>query len=391
MKKALFTTTALAALVSSAGFAAAEVTVSGYAEMGIAGGDLYDVEGTVSDIVEERDETGALTGRTTTTSRTAKANNDATFWNFFQINVDGTGETDNGVTFGFHIEIEDGNTPFRINGSLGVGDIVGFDNGSTDYNGTGGPALDNESVFISGTWGTLTLGEIDGAYDKRLKEVALAGGTIADDETIHAGFDGNSGLDGSYDNQILRYDYDFGDFGVSLSLEQDDVSVCTTTFVTDASGVVVEGDETCDSSTNADIWGLAASYDANWAGADWNFGLGYQTSDDIGDIWGASVAGGFGGFSAGLNYSSFDGSNGRTDYEHWGIGVAYTLDAWTFAANYGQYDQSGDNPDPEGYGLLVNYDLGGGAVVEAGYGWSDFDVSGVSNQDSWSFGLAMSF
>ena len=313
MKKVLLATTAL---VASAGFAAAEVSVSGSAEMGVIGGDRY-------------------------------ATDDVQFHNDFDIGIDASGETDGGLTFGYHIEIEETNGSGAINGGLGS---------------------DNEAVFISGGFGTLTLGETDGAFDKRLKEVALAGGTIADDETEHAGYDGNGFFDGTEDNQVLRYDYSFGDIGFSASMEQND----------NGAG----GD---------DIYGLGFSYDMDLAsGIGLGFGLGYQAGgDDDFDAIGASVYADFGnGFEAGLNYTDYEDDFG--DASHVGVGVAYTMDAWTFAANYGEFDFDGDN-DQSGFAVLVNYDLGGGAVIQAGYGSSSFDAAGVDDVESYSLGVAMSF
>ena len=305
MKKVLFATTAL---VASAGFASAEISISGFAEMGVTGGDYYGV--------------GA---------------DDLQFHNDIGINVDMSGETDGGLTFGAHMELDDTNGSGAINGHW---------------------AADNESVFISGAFGTLTLGEIDGAFDKRLSEVALAGGTIADDETIHAGYNGNSGLDGSQDNQILRYDYTFGDFGFSASLEQDS-----------------------NGAGSDDIWGVGVSYNADMGGIGLGFGLGYQTNS-VFDVVGVSLAADFGnGFEAAVNYSDLDGYMGNDS--HIGVGLAYSMDALTVAANWGEYDYVGAGSQ-DGYGLLVNYDLGGGATVQAGYGGGDYD-------DSYSLGLSLSF
>jgi outer membrane protein OmpU len=90
------------------------------------------------------------------------------------------------------------------------------------------------AIFISGDLGTLTLGDTDGALDWAMQEVDFNGAaSINDDHTTHAGFNGNGGLDGHYDGQILRYDYSFGDFSVALSVEQDD----NTTAMGDALGV----------------------------------------------------------------------------------------------------------------------------------------------------------
>lgn len=320
MKKVLFATTAL---VASAGIAAAEAEAkfSLFAEMGVIGGDRYGAN-----------------------------NDDLQFHNDFTITFDGTSETDAGLTFGMHVEIEESNGSGAINGT------------DTDGNGIadGGATFDNERVFISGSFGTLTLGEIDGAYDKRLKEVALAAGSIADDETEHRGYNGNSGLDGSEDNQILRYDYSFDSFGFSVSAEQDN-----------------------NGQDSDDIYAVGFSFDLELAGFDLGFGLGHQSNGDD-DITGLSIYSDFqNGFEVAFNYSTLDADN-FVDYDHWAIGVGYTKDAWSFGANYGDYDFDGSGLDRDGFGLAVNYDLGGGAVVQFGYGEGD-------EVESYSLGLAMSF
>lgn len=315
MKKVLFATTAL---VATAGIASAEISISGFAEMGIAGFDTSGVPG-----------------------------GDLAFHNDIGINIDMSGETDGGLTFGAHMELDDTNGSGAINGAWGS---------------------DNESVFISGGFGTLTLGEIDGAFDKRLKEVALAGGSITDDETAHAGYNGNGNFDGTEDNQILRYDYSFGDFGFSLSMEQNN-----------------------NGASGDDIYALGVSYDMDMAsGIALGFGLGYQTGGDVDfDAIGVSIYADFGnGFEAALNYTDYDDAVGG-DGTHIGVGVAYTMDAFTFALNYGEYDYDAAGADSSGYGMVVNYDLGGGAVVQFGYGSSDLEVG--ADTDTYSLGIAMSF
>lgn len=307
MKKVLFATTAL---VASAGIAAAtEIEISGFAEMGIAGGDVYAEDGV--------------------------------FHSDLGINIDMSGETDNGLTFGAHMELDD-------------------ENGSGDVNG--GWTADNESVFISGAFGTLTLGEIDGAFDKALQEVALGSGSIDDAETSHVGYNGNGLLDGFYDNQVLRYDYSFDAFSVHASVEQDD------------SGF--GGDP---------VWQLGFQYDAELSGVELGFGLGYASIDEVDfESIGLSVDATFAnGFKAAVNYTDWDG-----DATHIGLGVAYTMDALTLAANWGQYDVDG-GPTDEGYAINVGYDLGGGAEVLFAYGNSD--VEGLGEFDQWSLGIAMSF
>ena len=159
MKKVLFATTAL---VAFSGAAAAEVSLSGYAEMGIAGGDTIETQ--------------------------------------FHTDIDVTfklsGTTDNGLEFGATIDLDE-EGGFAAN--------------------NGGP----ESVFIKGAFGNLTMGDTDGALDWALTEVAMLT-AIADDHTSHGGYNGNGNFDGVFDGQIARYDYSFGDFAVAASVELDD-------------------------------------------------------------------------------------------------------------------------------------------------------------------------
>lgn len=321
MKKVLFATTAL---VATAGVAAAEVSLSGYAEMGVAGGDAQSAAGVRP----------SFSGETQ-------------FHSDIDVTFSLSGETDNGLTFGATIDLDE-------------------EGGFGSYNG--GP----EAVFISGAFGTLTLGDTDGAFDWALQEVGI-GTSLGDEHTTHAGFNFNSGFDGTYDGQILRYDNTFGDFGVALSAEVDDTGVGST------------------------AWGIGAKYNAALGGVDLGVGLGYQDSGDASgsNVWGISVDAKFGGGFRGIvSYSDGDTGAGNgiahdgVDTTSTNIGLGYTTGALTVTANYGEYDNAGVTQD--GYGLGVNYDLGGGAVIMAGYG-SDGDATLAGDQAMWSIGLGLSF
>ncbi|MDG4650589.1 porin, partial [Roseibacterium sp. SDUM158017] len=321
---------ATTALVATAGVAMADVAISGYAEMGIAGG---------SDNA---------------------ANDTAGVTQFFQdIDVTFTmsGTSDNGLTFGASVDIDE--TAAGTN--------------SFDDNGT--------TVFISGDFGTLTMGDTDGAFDWALTEANIGSpGSIDDSETLHAGYSGNSGLDGTYDGQVLRYDYSMAGFGAALSVEMDDT---------------VDGGDPA--------YGLGAKYSGDIAGGSYGIGIGYQTVNDtdgatVGDqgtdVIGFSASVSLdSGLSAALNYSQIDGTGTDADEDgvHMAIGASYTFDAITVHANYGSYDwdDAATTPDSSGYGLAAAYDLGGGLSAHLGYGYSDND--GIDDESSWSLGLAMSF
>ncbi|MEZ5886917.1 MAG: porin [Paracoccaceae bacterium] len=341
MKKILLATTAL---VGFAGAAAAEIKLDGYAEIGIDGGNNgYETQ----------------------------------FHNDWQVNFNFSSETDGGLSFGGKVQIEETNSPAAINGGL---------------------KIDDEAFWVSGSFGKVTLGETKGALDWAVPDV-YSGSAISDDHSTHAGAYWNTGLDGIYDDQIARYEYSFGDYGVAFSIEQDDTGV---------------GDP---------VIGLGGKWSGNLGGTDVSAGIGYQTEGDASTWSIAGQASLAGGFSVSLGYAGFDNDvalgkvfntgmfvgNGVPVESWYGVGVAYTTGALTVGANYSMYsvDSSAVAPgdsydDPKGWGLVVNYDLGGGAVVMAGYGsssgsstvggiTSDYGAGNGHGDNTWSIGLGMSF
>jgi outer membrane protein OmpU len=337
MKKVLFATTAL---VATAGVASADIALSGSAQMGIQGGNNT-------------------------------ANDTTQFVQDIDITFTMSGTADNGTTFGAAIDLDEN--------AAGV---------NQDDAGV--------AIFISGDLGTLTLGDTDGALDWAMQEVDFNGAaSINDDHTTHAGFNGNGGLDGHWDGQILRYDYSFGDFSFAVSVEQDD----NQTAMGDALGVglvqvaAVDGDP---------VWGIGAKYSGMFAGGTFGVGIGYQTTNDgdqvLATSTGASVLGISAnvaldsGFSVAVNYSMLDTDLVNGDATHMAIGASYTFDAITVHANYGSFDYDNASPisaDRDGYGLSAAYDFGGGLSAHIGYGYGETGVAPAVS--TWSFGLNMSF
>jgi outer membrane protein OmpU len=350
MKKVLFATTAL---VATAGVAAAEVSISGYAEMGLVGGDMMETQ-----FHQDIDVTFSLSGT-----------------------------TDNGLTFGASVDLDEAacdsiattTTIADADAGANATDLsteLSAASTSACTEGAMGNVFDDGGVaiFISGNFGTLTMGDTDGALDWALTEAGNIGnpGSIADNETGHGGYLGSYG-DGSSDGQVLRYDYSFGDFAFAISMEQDTVGGA-------GNGVVDAGD------TNGNM-ALGLRYSTSAGGVDLSLGLGYQSTDfgtaNDQTIIGASVVASFaGGFSAGIQYSDWSDVAGvaGADNSHLGIGIGYSMDAISLHANYGEYDSGAS-----GFGLAAAYDLGGGAGLHLGYGSTD------GGADTWSFGLAMSF
>ncbi|EKE44279.1 hypothetical protein OCGS_1795 [Oceaniovalibus guishaninsula JLT2003] len=377
MNKFLLATTAL---VASTTFAMADVDLSGTAEMGIFGG---------TDI-------------------------DAQFHTDIDVTFSMSGETDAGLTFGASVDLDEQIGDNNADDGLG-------ESGATRNDADDGGA----TIFVSGTYGTLTMGDTDGALDFVMTE-AIIGGSLGDNHE-HLGYNGNSGFDGDYDGQVARYDYSFGDFAVAISAEIDDDND-EIDFDDDFDGVIDRTDEI----DNDTILGIGVRYTGQFANVSFGAGLGYQRSgntfpvdtdgddkfDDTDDITGEVVGLSLdmkmdNGLQAILNYSTYNDSTlvivednddvddgdivavvGDLD-KHYGLAVGYEFGSFLVAANYGKFDTN--NGDLSGWGLVVNYDLGGGAELQAGYGHNkvdeDFDDGRDDDFDfdTYSFGIAMSF
>ncbi|MEL6519853.1 MAG: porin [Pseudomonadota bacterium] len=359
MKKVLLASTALVGL---AGMAAAEVSISGSAELGIVGGSRYD--------------------------------DNVQFFNDVDVTFSMTGETDGGLQFGVSVDLDEAAT-------LDPDSASSFDSELDDIGGY--------AIFISGNFGRVTVGDTDGALDFALQEINVGHpGSIDDSETEHPGFFG-SYHDGAgfYDGQIVRYEYSFDAFTVAVSVEQGQ---STTDLDTDGDGFVVAGVDEQSVEALDTAFAIGARYTFDLAAGSIVVGAGYQsidadavgglledgnaarTADETADIFGISVTGNFdSGFSAVLNYvdgdiAGIEGSN------YVGVGAAYSFDALTLAANYGMFD-FGDDSEADGFALNVGYDLGGGMSVLAAY--SDGTVTDAAGNDeefdSFSLGLSMSF
>ena len=287
--------------------------------------------------------------------------NDTEFFSDLDIRFTLSGETDNGLTFGATIDLDE----VGDDATAGGGPLATVGGDPIDATPTNNSQLEELAVFISGGFGTVTLGDVDGALAWALADLEIAAGSIADDQTEHAGFSEADEFDGLNDGQILRYDYSFGAFAVAASLELDDLGSAD------------------------DVYGIGLTYGADLGGIALGFGLGYQDGGDaFGDVVGVSVSADFhNGFEAVLNY--FDSSAGTSvdafgDNDYIGVALGYTIDALSFTVNYGEFDDGAD-----GFGLAANYDLGGGAVVQFGYG-DGTDALG-NDSETFSLGVAMSF
>ncbi len=340
---------------------------------------------------------------------------------------------------------------FRATGTMDSG-VTWSADVDLDEGGKGSPAHDKDDehggVLVSISqpqgFGTLTMGDTDGAYDWAMTE--LPGGGLRD-EVEHDAHSGNGGLDAEYDGQILRWDRAIAaGFSFGASLELDD----------DTGGT--EGSDTGDP-----IIGLGGRYEMGMGAGRLSLGGGYQRggykfdSDDMveaiatpfeeteevtAQIFGGSAKMDFGGDGGGiavtLNASVLEldgshtvtGANANTETldgegMHGGVGLEYTVGPVALAVNVGTltveaaYDPSNDasadrilaEETVTGVGFGATYDLGGGASLVFGIGSSEteFDytreadgtnpgddaasVANDSNTDSyaWSLGVAFKF
>lgn len=388
MRRVLTSTSALILLSTPA---LAEITITGIAEMGIAGG-----KASGSGTAFEFDENGNPIALPTP-EFSESATTPSQFVQDVDVTFTMTGETDGGLTFGATVDIDEA-------GGLG-----------NEFDDQG------VAIFISGDFGTVTIGDIDGAVDRVITDAGNIGnpGSLDDSETVHLGYLG-SWLDESGDGQIVRYDYVFDAFQFAFSLEQGPSG---------DNGLVLEGDDDL-------TWAIGLGYAYEFAGGSADFGIGYQSSDNgavefeqgsagalpspfdqdffLGggeaDVWAiGAVVTLDNGFDAGFTYSDFDFSEADNRVTHWSIGLGYTFDAFSIHANYGQYD--GEDQMLAGYGISAGYDLGGGAAFLFGWGHTDangtfrgnFDFDGDGDSgldqiefddltlDTYSLGLSFAF
>ena len=338
MKRVILATTSL---VMAGGMAAAEVTLSGSAEMGVTGSKGAD----------------------------AKLHRD------MRVSFGLSGATDTGLSFGTSLNLKDAGK-YQPGGASG-------------------------NVHLMGAFGTLTLGDTNGAFDQALAEPWTgSAGSINDDHTGHSGNGAggnNNGIDGLTGNggSILRYDYTLGGITTSVSGEF---------------GAEDSGDS---------VLGVGVAWSGDMGGIGVGIGLGYQTGSanvaaveaaadgstdampahvDNSSVTGVSISVDMGnGLSTVINASSRDRNRdaaGTADDEtdkitYTGMGVAYTVGDLTLGVNGGRETVKGTNAQTNsGAGFAAAYSLGTGVTFQVG---ANAGKEGSTSTSSWSAGLAFSF
>jgi outer membrane protein OmpU len=344
MKKILLATSILA---GTAGLAGAEVTLSGSARMGILNG--FETDPTALD------ETGF----------TSRARVEFTM----------SGETDGGLSFG---------ASFRA------------DNAEGANRGEAG------SVFISGAFGKLSMGDVDGAALAAVGHIDGVGLTGLGDLN-ESTYLGNGGLDDPTDgagpatgtftgDPSALYEYSAGGFGFYAS-------VTNPSYTFDGDG---------DPATLGDTFeGDAYALGANYTMDAYKFSIGYEQLDVSNiaapvtleaDHWIIGADATFGQVTVKARYGKADlDVNGAAalDFDQMGLSGTYAMDALSVTAywqNKQFTDPAGVNViETEAFGLGASYDLGGGAKVVGGIAQLEETPGAGPSVDDTGFDLGLSF
>lgn len=310
MKKVLFATSAL---VLSAGFASAEVAVSGDGRMGV----IYD-------------------------------GNDAQFSSRARVKFTLTGESDSGLSFGAAFRVDQENyssNEFR-----------------SAAKGTAG------AIWISGTYGKLSMGDTVGATEAAigdLPEVGYTEGGFGGDieEISYLVGDGNN-LD---QGPNILYEYTVNNISFYASAT-DGVNTYGNQIV--GSGTEVGTDPVTGEPIIANIDSASTAYSlaAKYEGSNFWASLGYSKHDDASEI-ALGAEGSFNNFKVKGVYASYD--DAVLDYTA-GLGLSYQMDAILVKGFYrkDKWEVSGNSYDS--FGIGADYDLGGGAVLAGGIIDSDY-------------------
>ncbi|MGV6888660.1 porin [Rhodophyticola sp. SM2404] len=267
MKKVLFATTAL---VATAGVAQADITITGGGNAGV------------------RD--------------TGVAGQDPFVHTELDFNVVGTTTTDGGVTVSASIDLDSEQSGPAAADTNSIGDA---------------------EVSVSGTFGTVSFGNLDPANDFGMSDIGFDG--IGIDNVAEV--DLNSSAD-------MSYAYSFGDFGVTIS----------------------------GNSVNDD---MAVAFNYAVAGAD--ITLGYGKEDATGDeTTQLLVKYGISDVSLQLFIQQVSVATGN-DTDSYGLHAAYAVnDALTLSAAYASSETG--TVETDAFGVGFSYGLGGGVSVAGGVG-----------------------
>ncbi len=289
MKKVLLASTVLA---MTATVAAAEVTVGGDGRMGV--------------------------------TYTEGAANELAFTSRIRISFTASGETDGGLTFGGSIRAD---------------------------NSAGGNAGTAGSVFLSGAFGKLTMGDVDGAAEFVVGDVDGVGLTGLGDHNENIYLSNNR-------RSAARYEYSTGGLTFAVSADNPGTDGTTVTYS-------FYGGATSFTAATESTFAIGAKYSVDA----YSVALGYESSDIGGVNVDHIIIGGsatFSGVTVKATYGTADLGAG-VDFDQTAISATYSMDALSVTGFYRTESINVFSPvDFKAYGVGASYDLGGGATLVGG-------------------------
>lgn len=308
MKKILLATTVLA---MTASVAAAEVTVSGSARMGI----INHRVGAAAAVAAVADDLATVQNEARSAVAAKAGAMETEFTSRVRINFDASGTTDGGLTFGASMRADQ-------NG------------GNAD-----GTANGDSTVYVSGSFGKLTMGDVAGGAADNLVGQTSGVGFTGNGDNNEIGFLGGTAT-------AARYDYTSGALSVSVGVSQ-------LTAADDASSIAVK-----------------------YAPGSYSVALGYSSvsgNSQI-DMLGSAT---FGAATVKARIADRDSAADMA----FSVSLDYVAGAATVTAFA---TQNRDFAGTDTAGLGVAYDLGGGAAVKAG-------VADNGTDTVYDAGITMSF
>ncbi len=301
MKKVLFATTAL---IATAGVASADIGISGDGRMGI-----------------------------TNTEATGNTDDETQFNSRIRITFTASGTTDAGLEFGGSVRADNAGATNQTDSAAGT-------NGGV--NGQAG------SVYVSGDFGKITMGDVGSAHESATGDLAGVGYTMSKNEMGYAG--------GTHDE------------GVAWSYSVDNLTLYASM-----------GQPQSSSANNQSGFGLSYSM----AGVT----LGVGTADDGStEETSASIRASLAG--VGITAIIIDRDNDTSVSGETGLSLSYAVDSNLSVAAFTRSTENvgADDRDYTGVGFSMN--LGGGATLAGGYTQGG---GGTNSLDAMDLGLKFAF
>jgi outer membrane protein OmpU len=351
MKKSLLATTALAALgavaVASPASAKFEVGVSGYMEQWFGYSDNKESVNANSDVFDQI--------------------SDSEFFIGFKQTLD------NGLTIGGEIQVE------------------GQQDGSGEH-------VDEEYIYVSGSFGRLELGTDNGAPYRMHYGVRSNGIGIDESDVTNwvAGTAGNlrttsatTGIDNDQ-NKITYFSPRVSglQIGATYMPNADDINGVTPNTA---------GQENDASRDNA--WGVAANYVTSVADMSIRISAGYADAGDDDGVAGdesamsAGIQLGFGGFTASFAYGEHENDTAVSDVNVFGASLAYNMGPAGVSLAYIRGEDSDTNDKQDALEIGASYKVGPGVTAKGSVYYADRTTAGAdaANGIGVAAGLALSF